>query len=151
MIMPSRYTALCHIYISTKYFFCDSMQCAYCLIQVHQRFVCLHNAFNNSLNLDNFHWDCKDYTELFNIFNTNDNNSSNVALDTEHCSSFHNGKVDPDINFTNTYNTNTQYFAIDQFANTVHGIKWISIIHINCISLYASKKINITRLFRICV
>ena len=53
---------------------------------------------------------------------------------------FYNEKVDPDINCQNTFNANKSYFATKQFANTVRDTKGIYIIHINCRSLYASKK-----------
>ena len=41
---------------------------------------------------------CEDCIELSSITSISDNNSTNVTLNTSHCSSFCNEKVDPDIN-----------------------------------------------------
>ena len=49
-----------------------------------------------------------------------------------------NEKVDPDINFNNTSNVHASFIATEQFANTMHDAKGISIIHINCRNLYAN-------------
>ena len=131
MIMsPTRYTSLCNICLQNV--FCDSLQFACCLTQVHQRCSRLNDAFINSSNVDDFYWNCKDCMELSSIFNINDNNSTSVTHNTSHCSSFYDEKVDTDINFQNTFNVNTSYFTTEQFANTVHDTKVISIIRINC-------------------
>ena len=151
MIFPStRYTSLCTICLQN--IFSDNLQCACCLTQVHQTCARLNDASINSLNVDDFYLNCKDCIELSSIFNINDNNSTSVTLNTRHCSSFYNEKVDTDINFQNTFNVNTSYFTTEQFANTVHDTKVISIIHINCGSLYANKNKtkNTTRQFKIC-
>ena len=98
----------------------------------------MNDAFNNSSNVDDYHWNCKDCIELSSIFNINDNNNTNVALNTCHCSYLYNEKVNPDINLKNIFYVNTPYFTTEQFENTMHDTKGISIIHINCRSLYAN-------------
>ena len=100
----------------------------------------MNDAFNNSSNVDDSYWNCKDCIELSYIFNINDNNYTNVTLNTSHCSSFYNEKVNPDINLINTFNVNTSCSTTEQFENTMHDIKGISVIHINCRSLYANIK-----------
>ena len=98
----------------------------------------MNDGFSNSSKFDDCQWNCKDCIELSSIFNIDDNNNTNVALNKCHCSYFYNEKVNPDINLKNTFNVNSPYFATEQFANTVHGAKGISIIHINCRSLYVN-------------
>ena len=67
-------------------FFSDSLQCACCLTQVHQRCAILDDAFINSSNVDDSYWNWKDCIELSSIFNINDNNSTiNVTFNTSHC------------------------------------------------------------------
>ena len=102
----------------------------------------MNDVFINSLNVYDIYWNCKDCIELCSILSINNNNSTNVTFDSSHCSSFYNEKVNPDINFQNTFNANTSYFTTEQYANTMHDTKGISIIHINCRSLYA----NLTKL-----
>ena len=136
MMSSTRYTTLCNICL--KNVFSDSLHCASCLTQVHKRCARLNDAFNNSSNVDDYHWNCKDCIELSSIFNINDNNNTNVALNTCHCSYFYNEKVNPDINLKNIFYVNTPYFTTEQFENTMHDTKGISIIHINCRSLYAN-------------
>ena len=115
MIMPStRYTSLCNL--CPQNVFSDSLQCACCFTQVHQRCARLNYAFINSSNVDDFHLNCKDCMELSSILNINYNNSTDVTFDISHCSSFYNEKVDPDINFKNDFNANTSYFTTEQFA-----------------------------------
>ena len=136
VIIPSiRYTSICDICLQNV--FSDSLQCACCLSQVHQRHARSNDAFINSSD-DDFYWNCKDCMELSFIFNMSDNNSLNVTLDACHCLSFCNEKVDPDINFKNTFNANTSYFTTEQFASTVYDVRGIFIIHIYCRSLYAN-------------
>ena len=95
--MPStRYTSLCIICLQNV--FSDSLQCACCLTQVHERCARLNDAFNNSSNVDDSYWNCNDYIELSSIYSIYDNNYTNVSLNTSHCSSFYNEKVNPDIN-----------------------------------------------------
>ena len=98
----------------------------------------MNNAFSNSSNVDECYWNCKDCIELSSIFNINDNNSTNYEFDSSHCSYFYDEKVNPDINFINTFNVNTSYFTTELFANTIHDTKGISFIHINCRSLCAN-------------
>ena len=127
-----------------KMFFSDSLQCACCLTQVHQMCARLNDSFINSLNVDDFYWNCTDCIELSSIFYINDNNSTNIALNTSHCSSFYNEKVDHDINLKNIYFFLTSYFTTELFSNTVHDTNGISITYINCRSLHANvKKIKI--------
>ena len=68
-----------------KCFFSNSLQCACCLTQVHKRCVIFNDAFINSSNVDDCYWNCKDCIELSSIFNINDNNSTNVTFDSNHC------------------------------------------------------------------
>ena len=119
MIIPStRYTSLCNICLQNV--FSDSLQCACCLTQVHKRCARLNGAFSNSSNVDDCHWNCNDCIELCSIFSIYDNNYSNVTLNTSHCSSFYNEKVNSEINLKNTLSVSTSYFAAEQFANTMH-------------------------------
>ena len=111
MMSSTRYTTLCNICL--KNVFSDSLQCASCLTQVHKRCARLNDAFNNSSNVDDYHWNCKDCIELSSIFNLNDNNNTNVALNTCHCSYFYNEKVNPDINLKNIFYVNTPYFPTE--------------------------------------
>ena len=83
MMSSSRYTTLCNICF--KNVISDSLQCACCLAQVYKRCARLNDAFNNSSNVDDYHWNCKDCIELSSIFNINDNNNTNIALNTCHC------------------------------------------------------------------
>ena len=76
----NRYASLCNICL--QYVSYDSLQCACCLTQVHKRCARLNDAFNNSSNVDDCYWNCKDYIELSSIFYINDNNNTNVALNT---------------------------------------------------------------------
>ena len=140
---PTRYTSLCNICLQNV--FSDSLQCAFCLAQVHKRCARLNDTFSNRSNVDNCYWNCNDCIELSSIFNIDDNNNTNVALDTCHCSyfsymsvCFSYMSVSPDINLKNTFNVNTPYFTTEQFENTMHDSKGISIIHIKCRSLYAN-------------
>ena len=131
MIMPStRYTSLCNICLQDLS--SDSLQCACCLTQVHQRYARLNDAIINSSNVDDSYWNCKDCIELSSILSVNDNNSTNVTFDSTYCSSFYNVKVVPGINFRHFFNVNTSYFTTEQFASNLHDAKGISIIHINC-------------------
>ena len=68
--------------------FSDSLQCACCLTQVHQRCARLNDAFINSSNVDDSCWNCKDCVELCYILSINENNSTNVTFDSSNCSSF---------------------------------------------------------------
>ena len=51
-----------------------------CLTQVHKRCARLNDAFNNSSNVDESHWNCNDSMELSSIFYINDNNYTNVIV-----------------------------------------------------------------------
>ena len=95
--MPStRFTSLCNI--CSQNIFSDSLQCACCLTQVHKRCARLNDALSNSSNVDDCYWNCKDCIELSSIYNINDNNNTNVALNTCLCSYSYYEKVIPDIN-----------------------------------------------------